>query len=276
MYTLRKAEAEASVSVRFQAKARRYLAVERVKALREVARRRRRDEQSAILLIQMLVRRSMAVLKVKRMRYAKKRLDELHYKMATKIARFYRKKMNEYISKLSGKDLMKVMRKSWSAGMLLQRVFRGFSARERVHRLRIRQAVEYTAAVFIQKSYRGARIMSWKDMRLNIIAAFVLDRQYLERRERIAMARLRYAAFVEETRRDSASDEEDFREDEILWKEMYDKERKKRYWVNEVENTITFDEPPAPLFLEKVRSQIRTSTTRNRTNPRLTHPHRRC
>lgn len=243
MYLARRQEAEAGIAVRFQAKARRYLAFQRVKAWREVCRRRHIDEQNAILILQMLVRRFLAKITVARIRFNKLRMDALHYKCATVIAKFYRRQMALYISKLQGKDLQKIMRKTWVSSMLIQRNYRGFRSRERVRRLRIGLAVQYAAAVVIQKMFRGARVMYWRDMRLNVIAAFVLDRQYIERKDRIASSRLRYQAFLNDVRRDSASDEEDVTHEDVEWEKRYDEDRKKWYWYNDVDKVITFDEP---------------------------------
>ena len=63
--------------------------------------------------------------------------------------------------------------------------------------------------------------MQWRDMRLNVIAAYVLDRQYLERREHVAASRVRYKAYVEENRRDSASEEE-AEEMQLVWEKKFD------------------------------------------------------
>ena len=57
MYNYRAREAEAIVAVRFQANARRFLAMKRVEAWREVCGRRDIDEANAILVMQMLARR---------------------------------------------------------------------------------------------------------------------------------------------------------------------------------------------------------------------------
>ena len=46
-------------------------------------------------------------------------------------------------------------------------------------------------------------------MRLNVIAAYALDRHYIERKGSVALSRLRYKAYVIENRRDSASNSDD-------------------------------------------------------------------
>lgn len=251
MYQRRVYEAEAAISVRFQAKARRYLAKERVKAWREVCTRRYIDTDNAIYVLQQLARTFLAKLKVTKIRYNKRRLAAIHHRAATVIGMWYRKRMAAYISTLKGKDMQKIMRKTWTASMLLQRVVRGYLGRERVYNIRITHAHQYAAAVIIQKCFRCARVMYWRDLRLNIIAAFVLDRQYIERKDRIRDARLRYSAFVDENRRDSASDEEDISHDVVVWDKHWDKARKIFYWTNKVDKEVSFVEPKGVLVEEK-------------------------
>ena len=77
MYAQRCREAEAAVSVRFQANARRFLAFKRVEAWREVCNRRDIDEANAILIMQMLGRRYNAKRLLFKLRFEKLRRDQL-------------------------------------------------------------------------------------------------------------------------------------------------------------------------------------------------------
>jgi hypothetical protein len=88
-------------------------------------------------------------------------------------------------------------------------------------------------------------------MRLNIIAAFVLDRQYLERRDSIAASRLKYQLYIEDNRRDSASEPDDEEEPVINWIEGYDQKKKQKFWKDDFTKKITFDEPVVPFEHEK-------------------------
>jgi hypothetical protein len=57
--------------------------------------------------------------------------------------------------------------------------------------------------------FRGLRILHWRDIRRNTIAAFVMDRHCLERGASVENARLRYYNYVRDNRRDSASEEDE-------------------------------------------------------------------
>lgn len=252
MYNYRAREAEAIVAVRFQANARRFLATKRVEAWREICSRRNIDETNSILIMQMLARRYNATKELLRRRYEKIRKDKLEDRASRKIQQWYNKQLNRYLSKLSGVELQKAMNRTWKMTLLLQRAYRGFKGRERINKMRIHTASLNYAATVIQKTFRGARILYWKDMRLNVIAAYALDRQYIERRESVAASRLRYKAYVIENQRDSASNSEDPEDPDadVEWVLKHDKKMDKPYWINPVTEIITYDEPPKPFAKE--------------------------
>jgi hypothetical protein len=252
MYNYRAKEAEAIVAVRFQANARRFLAYKRVEAWREVCGRRDQDEASSILIMQMLARRYNAYKELLRRRFAKLRKEKLEDRASRKLQAWYQKQLNRYLSKLSGAELQKAMNKTWKMTLLLQRSYRGFKGRERVNKMRIEKAMYNFAATMIQKFFRGARILYWRDMRLNVIAAYALDRQYIERRESVAASRLRYKAYVIENQRDSASASEDPEDPDadVEWVLKHDKKMDKPYWINPVTQIITYDEPLKPFHKE--------------------------
>ena len=252
LYSERAKEAEAWVSVRFQAKARRFLAKKRTIAWREVVRRRDMDEFNAILIMQMLGRRYNAKKELFQRKFEKIRREQLENRAASKIQNWYYKELNRYLSKLSGKDLQKAMNKTWRMTLMLQKMYRSYKGREKVHKLRIAKAVNYYAAIMIQKHFRQARVLHWKDMRLNVIAAYALDRHYIERRESVAASRLRYKAYVIENRRDSASNSDDPEDADAdaIWVEHTDYKKNRKYWVNEASKTITYDPPAVPFNAE--------------------------
>jgi hypothetical protein len=86
---------------------------------------------------------------------------------------------------------------------------------------------------------------------MNIIAAYVLDRQYLERKDRIQASRKRYLQYVQDNRKDSASDEDDIEPYQNEWVEHYDKNRKKKFWINEINKNLVWDEPLGQDIREK-------------------------
>jgi len=252
LYMKRRREAEAAIAVRFQACGRRYLAIKRTKAYAEVLGRRAFDEHNSIMIMQMLARRYLALREMKRRKFEKQRRDQLWNRCARKIQKWYTECMNRYLSKLKGKDMIKSGHRRWRATLILQRSVRGYYGRCKVNRERIKVAFRHFAAILIQKTFRGARILHWKDMRLNVIAAYALDRQYIERRERIAASRARYKAFIDVNRRDSASDSAEFEEVyDPVWVEKFDKKKKKPYWYNEVDNIVTYEEPKVADAHEK-------------------------
>lgn len=165
MYTNRNLEAQAGVSVRFQACGRRFLAIERVKAFKELTNRRRRDEYNAIWSMQMLARSFIAKNKVQIIRWAIIRKKEMEDRASTKIQIYCQKAMLRYYSKLSGSELQNQMRSTWKATLKLQAVYRGFVGREKVHHMRINEAVRHRCAIQVQKVFRQARILHWRDMR---------------------------------------------------------------------------------------------------------------
>ena len=259
LYVNRQREAEAWVSVRFQSNARRFLAYKRTEAWREYVLRRHLDEFNSILILQMLGRRYNARKILFQKRFEKLRRDKLENGAACKIQVWYRNEMNRYLSKLGGKELQKAMNKTWRMTLLLQRSYRGFKGREMFNKKRIQTAVEYYAAIKIQCKFRAARILHWKDMRLNVIAAYALDRHYIERREGVAASRLRYKAYVIENRRDSASNSDDPEDADAdaIWVKHFDYKKNRPYWVNESSKTITFDEPPTMFAKERSMVHMR-------------------
>jgi len=256
LYMNRAREAEAWVSVRFQANARRFLAYKRTEAWREYVTRRNMDEFNSILIMQMLGRRYNARKMLFQKRFEKIRREKLEDTASRKIQSWYTKEMNRYLSKLSGKELQRAMNRTWRMTLILQTSYRSHRAREACAKKRIDIAVKNYAAIKIQKQFRAARILHWKDMRLNVIAAYALDRHYIERRESVAASRLRYKAYVIENRRDSASNSDDPEDADAdaIWVKHFDYKKNKPFWINESTQIVTFDEPP--VLFNKERSMV--------------------
>lgn len=108
--------------------------------------------------------------------------------------------MARYKAKLSGEALKKFFREKWTAATAIQCAYRGYWGRERVRKLKIELALRHYAAREVQRIYRGTRVLGWRDMRLNVIAAFVLDRHYVERKSAIQATRMRYRQYILGTR----------------------------------------------------------------------------
>lgn len=152
--------------------------------------------------------------------------------------------------KQEGLVLLELLRRESKAIICLQRVYRGHRARYHVHKMLITKAVYHKAAILIQKVYRSSKVMHWKDIRLNVIASFVLNRHAIDRHDAIVTSRLRYKQFIYDIKGDSSSDE-DKEEGEIEWIKSYDMERKRDFWFNNVDNNILFQEPKVKLGHEK-------------------------
>lgn len=251
MYRRRLAEAIVAISVRFQSCGRRFLARKKAEAWKEVRIRRTKDEYNAILILQCLGRCYNARVTVYKIRAEAARLADLQFRSATKIQRWMCKMTRRHRANMSEADRMRIYKREWMATLRLQKVYRGFKGREKWNRAKIKYAREYYAATQIQRIFRGCLILQYKDLRLNIISAYVLDRHYVERQDSIVAARHRYRMFLEEVQRDSASEPDAEEEEPPEWEKFFDKVRGKPYWYNAMTAETTYDEPLGNLVHEK-------------------------
>jgi len=159
--------------------------------------------------------------------------------------------MRRYKSRLTGDALRKFFREKWTLAIRIQSNYRAYKARELYKKLQINYAVSYYAARDIQRIYRGSRILHWKDMRLNLISAFCLDRHYIERRTSMIITKLRYHRYVQDNQKDSASEPDDDIDDAAQWIKNIDHDKNLYYWQNFITNQIVYDEPPDLLAHEK-------------------------
>lgn len=243
LYEKRNFEAEVGTAVRFQAYVRKFLAVKRRRVVKEFWGRRHYDETSSALLIQRVV---MNWLRHRRFLQNKRHATATAVAKAAatkKIGKFIRQTINRIRGRIARAEVLRQWQIRLEKTSLLQRFVRGHWGRKRAHKQRIYEATRYHAAMTIQRMYRGKSVMHWRDMRLNVVVAFVLDRQYVERRARIADSRRRYVAFIDDVRRDSASQSEDEGDDPSSWIAQYDPIAKREYWVNDVTHDVTFEEP---------------------------------
>eukprot|EP01038_Epipyxis_sp_PR26KG_P005005 gene5005-6990_t len=245
MCFLRNKEIKDGLTVRIQCICRRFLAKKIVYSLKELRIRRNMNRNHAIFIMQQLVRRFISKLKLVKKQRQKVSTDEARRVAGMKIFIFCRDGMIRYKSRLSGGELKRFYREKWTSSTYIQSVYRGYTARERVHKMRIELATMNYACTQIQRIYRGAQVLHWRDIRLNVIAAFILDRQFVERRSSVEVARLRYRQYIIDNRADSASEDDDD-VDDSMWIQSYDAQKAMIYWQNYVTNEITYDEPPDP------------------------------
>lgn len=252
MYSQRQREAKIAMMVRFQTAGRLYLAQKKALAWREMVLRRRQDEWSAALVMQGLVRGALCKGQVDKMMMQHQKVMDLKHRSAARIQAFYRASKGKHNSKLSRQEMLMIKRRRKAATDLLLRAVRGYYGRKEAQRRRIRRTFVYCAAREIQRIYRGRRVIHWRDMRLNIIASFVLDRQYIERMERMSFARLRYQNFLEDVRRDSASDSDDEEAGaDSKWSMGWDKKLNVNYWINIETAEKVYDEPEDVTAMQK-------------------------
>ena len=114
----------------------------------------------------------------------------------------------------------------------VQRVFRGFQGREEKRSAEFVLQMEMEAALLIQKVFRSTRILHWKDIKMNKVAAYVFKRQQLELQERQRCADIRNAQRLEGAQQDSASEEETHVDVNDLWQEMYVRAKRRDPTVN--------------------------------------------
>lgn len=62
----------------------------------------------------------------------------------------------------------------------IQLCYRGYVARRQLFRLRAMQKLRIRAAIVIQKTFRGSRVLRWRAIRMNRAAAHILDRSVTE------------------------------------------------------------------------------------------------
>jgi hypothetical protein len=251
MYSIRRREVESALAVRIQTHLRKFLAKKYVVSYRELKKRYIQNINDAILVLQMLARRFLSKMQLFRRRTKKRNLDEARLTAALKINKFTAEGIRRYRSKLTGENLKRYFRHKWAAVLKIQSIYRGFKARERVKHIKIDLATKHYAAREIQRVFRGSRVLHYKDLRMNVIAAFVLDRHYIERKVRMAASRERYRQYLLLNQKDSASEPDTEEDDLPTWVKSYDGKKKLPYWQNYATNEITYDEPLVPLAHEK-------------------------
>ena len=176
LYFVRSQEAVHSLAVRIQSHCRRYLGMERMKAVRELELRRQLNISHAILLLQRFCRMYLGKRLVWSIRRNHTNLIEARSHAGKKLHDFLAASFLRYKQKLSGEALKHFWRDKWVAAVTVQRCYRGFRGREKVRKVHVLLAALHHAASVIQRVFRGRGVLCWRDLRRNHIAAFVLDR----------------------------------------------------------------------------------------------------
>ena len=227
---------------------RRMLASLRVKGWREAYRGRMSDVAISIVLLQRQIRAFSARVRLARLTFAMEIVTKLRHRAAIRCQNMYRKSAGTYGGLLVGEELAKMKRIRNRSALHVQRVFRGFLGREEKKTFGFELLAEMAAALLVQKVFRSTRILHWKDIKMNKIAAYVYKRQQLELQERQRCADIRNAQRLEGAQQDSASEEETHVDVNDLWQEMFDETLQKPYWFNPGLQSSTYERPLVYAF----------------------------
>lgn len=251
MYVQRWNECEVAMYVRLQSFGRRFLTSKKLHDIKELISRRKLDEGHAINICQSEVRRFLASIKVQKMRFIKVKQHQLYLLAVSTIEGWYVRAMRRYNDKINGTDIFGQIKRMKRCILLMQTIYRGYRARENTAKLRIKNAVDWFAAAFIQKMYRGSRVLHWRDLRMNFISAFILDRHNIERGKTKELARMRYKTYLEYNRNDSASGSEEHSAEPSLWVKSLNVKRNTYIWTHVIDGEVVYEEPYVPYAHEK-------------------------
>jgi hypothetical protein len=244
MYQRRRVESINAVVIIIQRQVRRGLIYKRLLAFREYVYRGRLNKVHAATLIQQIMRSFLACKVVNHLRAKRREWEYVVDSAVRRIQTFLRDAVIR-IRAAVAKEARRLRRElELKSVQLLQRVYRGFIGRQVYYRRRISEATRWFAAMLIQKVFRGSQVLYWRDIRLNAIAAFVLDRQRYERSLRIRDCSSRYDKFLIDNRHDSASEDDEENEPESSdWMEAVNKVNGQQYWYNALTHETTYVEP---------------------------------
>jgi hypothetical protein len=227
---------------------RKMLARMRVTGWREVHKNRWSDVEIGIVLLQRQIRAFTARCKKSRLLFASEIIRKLRNRAAVRMQNMYRVSVGKYGGLMKGEEMARLKRIKNRAALQVQRVFRGFQGREEKRAATFGLQMEQDAALLIQRVFRSTRILHWKDIKMNKVAAFVYKRQQLELQERQRCADIRNAQRLEGAQQDSASEEETHVDVNDLWQEMYDETLQKPYWFNPSLQVTTYERPLVYAF----------------------------
>ncbi|CAB1097886.1 unnamed protein product [Ectocarpus sp. CCAP 1310/34] len=156
-------------------------------------------------------------------------------------------------------QMARVKRARHRTAIKLQAAFRGHRGRGEWRRVHQEWKKNSRAARKIQKVFRGSRVMSWRDVRLNKVAQHVFMRQEMEFQERLDGGRARYQHLVDEAGRDSCSEDDDEADATDHWEEIWDEGADHSYWWNAA---LRESSPVKPLAFEEGLVGMRVWLTR--------------
>lgn len=191
-----------------QAAARSCLARKRARAYRQLRRRLHDDRDVAIAAMQRVFRRELAKRDVDRRRRARRRRAELLAWASKVVTNAFRINACRSDAERRRRALARRRRLVDRSVRVCQRLARGFFGRLEARRRRSIARTRRYSATKLQSLFRSSRILGWRHIRLNKIAAAVYDRRAFERRNSAIAAERLYADFVAKLSHDSCSDDD--------------------------------------------------------------------
>ena len=239
---------KSTAAIKLQAAVRRMLANFRVRGWREVVVRRTSDIDIAVVLLQRTLRAFFARCRLAILLHHAELCRKLRNGAAVRIQKMYRIAEGKYGGLVRGEEMARMKRIRNRACLHIQRVFRGFLGRELKRAAVFEHERESASTLTIQRVFRSTRILHWKDIKMNKVAAYVYKRQQLELQERQRCADIRNLQRLEGAQQDSASEEETHVDVNDLWQEMWDETLQRPYWHNPSLQTNTYERPLVYAF----------------------------
>ncbi|CAM9590875.1 unnamed protein product, partial [Ectocarpus sp. 12 AP-2014] len=194
-----------------------------------------------------------------KLKMQKETQKEIERRAAVQLQSFWRGCIGKHTGAQVKSQMARVKRARHRTAIKLQAAFRGHRGRGEWRRVHREWKKNSRAARKIQKVFRGSRVMSYRDVRLNKVAQHVFMRQEMEFQERLDGGRARYQRLVDEAGRDSCSEDDDEEDATDHWEEIWDEGADHSYWWNA---TLRESSPVKPLAFEEGLVGMRVWLTR--------------
>ncbi len=214
----REVETSEAVVIRFQGLIRSHQAYRKMVAMGEEKNQRVRDMTLGALHIQRVFRGHLA----RQRRHACLREKQRGISSAggdfgvIGMQKIFRGRCSRL--KLAARDL----RKKWHVQLNyisasdIQRIFRGYIARQLLKEMKIQRILQTSAAITVQRMYRGHRIHGWRDLKFDLVKNRVrkrLNTQQAKVAKRVAAAlKLRQMSLDNDSASDEEMDDDDWQE----------------------------------------------------------------
>jgi len=130
--------------------------------------------------VQSLARRYLAIQKRNRLRYERNLQFAIHSRAAMRIQTSFHNRQRIHEARLFLTNLKRTLRRRHHLALKIQSLVRGYLGRTVARSLLEAFRERVAKAVLLQRVFRGSRVLHWKDIKLNKVAAYVYRRQYRE------------------------------------------------------------------------------------------------